>query len=177
MPTPSSRMPSGPAAAPSPIQAYDFSHDMNSASRMLNQSSPVDASTMGTGSGSGKASATIIPFNLGVVPTLSVADPNDPFEAQNNTATHTGLSVDLNHERLVQLQLDASDYVSGLDHTLTNLHEHGNSRLVRRLKEASGVPLTFLYFRTQQELLKLSGDLTIQRERDTLNKLTSLMEH
>ena len=158
--------------APSPIQAYDFSHDMSTASRVVGGHASRSTHVPDEFAPS-KPLQSIIPLNLGLLPNLT-PDPNDPFDG---TAHHSGLSVDLNHDRLVQLQLDTADYVGSLDHILRNLHEHKNSRLVRRLKEASGVPLSFLYFRTQQEMLKLTGDLTTQRERETLNTLTSLLEH
>jgi hypothetical protein len=173
--------------APSPIQSYDLSQTLNSASKVIGNplgTTPAPSAAAGVAGMTSAmfggpdvvlstAAKAVIPFNLGIMSTLT-PDPTDPFDGQR---AHSGLSVDLNHDRLVQLQLDVSDYVSGLDETLRNLHQRRNSRLVRRLKAESGAPLSFLYFRVQQEMLRLSGDLTIARERETLSKLTKLLDH
>ena len=113
----------------------------------------------------------IYPMNVDVTAKLLQA-VDDPASGVHGSAPTVNLSPDA----LLKLQLDVSDYIGMLDNTLRSMFTQPNARLAARIRETSDVPLTFLYFRTQQKMLKLTGDLSVQRERDLLAKLANILD-
>lgn len=100
-----------------------------------------------------------------------------PMARYDDDSTSASTSrVDIDTEELMALQLEVSDYVATLDRTLRDLTAYPNAKLAKRLRETSDIPCTFLYFRTQQAMLKLSGDHTIQEERRMLARLSELLD-
>lgn len=187
---------------PAPQQSFGLDRDTAPAGRGAAATSglaPSPAATRGR-SAAAVASAPAgpapqfasYPFNLGITDSrmaLSGADAEWPGDASDGahlfatpgsasaaSAFAPATSMDLSKERLLQLQLDCGDYVDNLDHVLRTLFTRPNARLVRRLREFQGVPLTFLHFRNQQALMKLTGDLSTAREREMLNRLASLLD-
>jgi hypothetical protein len=84
-------------------------------------------------------------------------------------------SLELGSESLYRMQLDVNDYIDSLDARLRGLVQNPNAALAKRLRDTSSVPLSFMYFRLQQKMLRLSGDLSVERERAMLNKLASAL--
>ena len=84
-------------------------------------------------------------------------------------------SMELGSEKLYSLQLEVNDYIESLDSRLRSVTANPNAALAKRLRDTSNVPLSFAYFRLQQKMLRLSGDLTSERERMMLNRLASAL--
>ncbi len=87
-----------------------------------------------------------------------------------------GSPLDLNEDQLTKLHLDVSDYVDSLHRTLRDMYAQPNAKLSRRLRETSDIPAIFLYFRTQQAMLRLTGDLSVAEERNMLHRLSELLD-
>lgn len=85
-------------------------------------------------------------------------------------------SVTLGKEQLHQLQVETTEYVDNLDLTLRTMFANDNSRLRQTIVNTSDMPLTFLFFRLHQQMLKLSGDYSGQREREALHRLATLLD-
>jgi hypothetical protein len=79
-------------------------------------------------------------------------------------------------ERLARLQVQIDDYISMLDSTLRNLTNHTSAKLAKQMRDSKEEPVAFQFFRVQQRLMKLAGDHTVDREREMLSKLASLVE-
>lgn len=112
----------------------------------------------------------IIPFHLDLGERLLSSAASTSANQGNISAIH------LTKDQLLQLQLETTDYIENLDLTLRTLFSHDNSKLRQTLVNSSEMPLTFMYLRLQQQMLKLSGDNSSKRERATLNKLAQLLE-
>lgn len=153
--------------------------------------SPVSAAGMDSMTSAPPASnAVIFPFNLelgrqlisaGDGAMMSGGHQSGPPMARYNDSMPSaagpgGPTVDLNEDQLTKLQLDVSDYVDSIDRTLRDMTALPNAKLSRRMRETADIPLTFLYFRTQQTMMKLTGTLNIQEERRLLQKLSSLLD-
>lgn len=109
------------------------------------------------------------PFNLSATEKLLRQTGNDANAPSGRPA------VDLGVEALLHLQVEVSDYLDNLDATLRNLFADPNAAVAKRLRETSDVPLTFAYFRVQQRMMRITGDLTVERERHLLGKLASML--
>lgn len=118
---------------------------------------------------------TIVPFNAEVTKQFLAGLGDDGGHGPVPMASGSG-AMDLGTEKLTQLQLDTAEYVENLDSMLRHLYQQPNAKLSRRLRETSEVPLTFMYFRVQQQMLKMTGDLSIEKERQMLNKLALMLE-
>jgi len=81
-----------------------------------------------------------------------------------------------NRERLARLQVQIDDYITMLDSTLHNLTNHQSAKLAKQMRDSKEEPVAFQFFRVQQRLMKLAGDHTVEREREMLSKLASLVE-
>jgi hypothetical protein len=89
-------------------------------------------------------------------------------------AQHEGDSF--SRERLARLQVQIDDYVALLDSNLRNLTAHQSHKLSKQMRDSKEEPVAFQFFRVQQKLMKLSGDHTVEREREMLSKLAALVE-
>lgn len=96
--------------------------------------------------------------------------------AATNGAAASISSVNLGKEQLHQLQVEATEYIDNLDLTLRTMFANDNSRLRQTIVNTSDMPLTFLFFRLHQQMLKLSGDYNGQREREALHRLATLLD-
>jgi hypothetical protein len=182
-----------------------LSRDMSLASRTLQRAgapSPAAAAAGGAPSGTGQNymtaadpgllqgmhSATdarglhdvacpIYPMNLTATERLMSQVEQNYEQASYGMGAHTAPSVDLGSESLYRLQLDVNDYIENLDARMRHVVQAPNAALAKRMRETSNVPLSFLYFRLQQRMMKLSGDLTADRERVMLNRLASALSN
>ena len=118
----------------------------------------------------------VFPMNLSVTDRLlqHVEAQQSSGHASDRDPTR-GPSIDLSSDALYRLQLDVNDYIEGLDSRLRGLVKNPNAALAKRMRQTSNVPLSFAYFRLQQKMLRLSGDLDAQREREMLNRLASAL--
>ena len=110
----------------------------------------------------------IFPMNLDAARAL--------FEGRTTAQGAQNEGDTFSRERLARLQVQLDDYISMLDSTLRNLNGHQSARLAKQMREAREEPVAFQFFRVQQRLMKLSGDHTVDRERQMLAKLASLVE-
>jgi hypothetical protein len=85
-------------------------------------------------------------------------------------------NINLGRDQLHQLQVEATEYVDSLDLTLKTMFSHDNSRLRQTIANTSDIPLTFMFLRLQQQMMKLSGDFNGQREREALHRLATLLD-
>lgn len=125
---------------------------------------------------------TILPFHLdlseqllaaaasGTAATSSVVSSPGP-----NTAPMAVQNLHLTKDQLFQLQVESSEYVTNLGLTLRTLFTNDNAKLRKTIANTNSIPMTFLLFRLQQQMLKLSGDYDPQRERKLLHDLATLL--
>ena len=83
----------------------------------------------------------------------------------------------LDRAQVLEVQAGLHDYVANLDHVLRTLFVADNAKVARRKKQTSNVPVSFLYFRVQQQLLALANEQTLQKEKDMLSNLASLLDN
>lgn len=112
----------------------------------------------------------ILPFRLDACDQLLTSAASSASSGRNISG------INLSREQLIQLQIQAGEYVDNLDLTLKTLFANDNSRLRQTIVNTSETPLTFMFMRLQQQMLKLSGDYSAQRERATLAKLAQLLD-
>lgn len=110
----------------------------------------------------------IFPLNLDAARSI--------FEGRTTAQGAQNEGETFSRERLSRLQVQLDDYISMLDSTLRNLTAHQSAKLAKQMRDSKDEPVTFQFFRVQQRLMKLSGDHTVEREREMLNKLASLVE-
>ena len=111
----------------------------------------------------------IIPFNLAEAAKLL----SSGLDSQQRQPLS---SLSFSKEQLMQLHLEASEYVENLDTTLRSLFANDNAKLRKRIVDTSNIPSTFLYMRLQQQMLALTGDNSLAKQRETLANLAQLME-
>jgi hypothetical protein len=115
----------------------------------------------------------IIPFNLAIGEKLLGAAEN---QLQGHDRAQPISSLSFSAEQLVSIQHEATEYVDGLGSILKNLFAQDNDKVRKRLGDLADTPLTFQYFRLQQQMMQLSGDYSLQRDKEVLHKLASLLE-
>lgn len=135
---------------------------------MVGAASAVDAAS--------SAAVYAYPMNLSLSERLlSMAQPKaGQFDRMDEPSQRKG-QFDIDSEALVRLQLDVNDYIESLDARLRGLVTHPNTALAKRMRDTSNVPLSFSYFRLQQKMMRLSGDLTMDKERAMLTKLANAL--
>ena len=116
---------------------------------------------------------TIIPFNISIAEKLLGAAER---QMQSADRVPPVSSVTFSVDQLVALQHEATEYVDGLSSTLKTLFGDDNNRVRKRLGDLADTPLTFQYFRLQQQMMQLSGDYSLQRDKEMLHRLASLLE-
>lgn len=124
---------------------------------------------------------TIIPFHLDLSEQLlstaasTLQPPQSPAAASHRPPPISVQSIHLTKDQLFQLQVESSEYVDNLGLTLRSLFDQDNAKLRKTISNTNSIPMTFLLFRLQQQMLKLSGDYDSQRERKLLHHLASLL--
>jgi hypothetical protein len=112
----------------------------------------------------------IFPMNLDAATAI--------FEGRTAAAAgaHEHVTDAFAKDKLLKLQLQVDDYLAMLDATLRNLTAESSAKLARQMRDAKDEPLTFQYFRVQQRLMKLTGEHTLEKERQMLSTLAELVE-
>jgi hypothetical protein len=177
-----SPIPSRTPGAVSPAPAYPSSSQMRYPPQSGQRGTPIQNIPLRSSDGSGFDAA---PSSAAPMPQSSHADMIFPMNldlserllagaASNGAASIS--SVNLGKEQLHQLQVEATEYIDNLDLTLRTMFANDNSRLRQTIVNTSDMPLTFLFFRLHQQMLKLSGDYNGQREREALHRLATLLD-
>lgn len=116
---------------------------------------------------------TIIPFNIGIAEKLLAAAER---QMQGADKVPPVSAITFTMDQLVTLQQESTEYVEGLSGTLRGLFAEDNSKVRKRLATLADTPLTFQYFRLQQQVMQLSGDYSLQKDKEMLTRLAALLE-